>query len=218
MHILPLLILALLLSCTASKKQRKQSEQPLPFKTPTYLPPQKSSPNSFLPVVKGKPRKGHDDTGTATEQDKGKDPNQHEDAGKEPIQNEETGKEETGKYSEKQGEPDKTEEAKKLLTDIDPVTPVEEVLSVKLSFATIDGGLYPLLEFSEQYLVEISDIELRHAGEVTLKLEDNTSKFEAQGIKLPPLVFWLKLKWRDKTCHERIEVEDMTQTMEVLCQ
>ncbi len=217
MHILPLLILALLLSCTASKKQRKQSEQPMPFTTPTYLPPQKSSPNSFLPMVKGKPSKGHDETGTATEQDKGKDPNQHEDAGKEPIQNEETGKEETGKYSEKQVEPEKTEEEKKLIA-IDPVTPVEEVLSVKLSFATIDGGLYPLLEFSEQYLVEISDIELRHAGEVTLKLEDNTSKFESHGIKLPPLVFWLKLKWRDKTCHERIEVEDMTQTMEVLCQ
>lgn len=177
MHILPLLILALLLSCTASKKQRKQSEQPMPFTTPTYLPPQKSSPNSFLPMVKGKPSKGHDETGTATEQDKGKDPNQHEDAGKEPIQNEETGKEETGKYSEKQVEPEKTEEEKKLIA-IDPVTPVEEVLSVKLSFATIDGGLYPLLEFSEQYLVEISDIELRHAGEVTLKLEDNTSKFE----------------------------------------
>ena len=217
MHILPLLILALLLSCTASKKQRKQSEQPLPFTTPTYLPPQKSSPNSFLPVVKGKPSKGHDETGTATEQNKGKDPNQHEAAGKEPIQNEETGKLEEGKYSEKQVEPEEIEEAKKL-TDIDPVTPVEEVLSVKLSFATIDGGLYPLLEFSEQYLVEISDIELRHAGEVTLKLEDNTSKFESQGIKLPTLVFWLKLKWRDKTCHERIEVEDMTQTMEVLCQ
>ena len=217
MHILPLLILALLLSCTASKKQRKQSEQPLPFTTPTYLPPQKSSPNSFLPVVKGKPSKGHDETGTATEQNKGKDPNQHEAAGKEPIQNEETGKLEEGKYSEKQVEPEEIEEAKKL-TDIDPVTPVEEVLSVKLSFATIDDVLYPMLEFSEQYLIEISDIELRHAGEVTLKLEDNTSKFEAQGIKLPPLVFLLTLKWRDKTCHERIEVEDMTQTMEVLCQ
>ena len=119
--------------------------------------------------------------------------------------------EDTGKVEESE-EPDQPEEVEEEVAEPEP-----EVLTVKLSFIASDDALYPRLEFSEQYLVEIRDVELSHAGEVTLKLEDKAYAWAGKGIKLPPMAFWLKLKWGDKTCLERIEVEDMTQVTEVSC-
>lgn len=215
MHILPLLMLTLLLlSCTADKKGRKQADQVDTPTPPTYMPTQKGSPNTSRQGDKRTSNKESDGTKQEeTVQGKGKEHTKNEDTGKVTAQDEgkvgkETAQDEGkgGKETEEGKEPEKI------------VAPEPEVLSVKLSFAVDNDVLYPLLEFSEQYLVEISDVELRHVGQVTLKLEDEAYTFENKGIKIPPMEFVLKLKWRDKTCHERIEVKDMMQTTEVLCQ
>lgn len=205
MHILPLLMLTLLLSCTADKKGRKQADQEDTPTPPTYMPTQKGSPNASRQADKRTLNKESDGTKQEeTVQGKGKEHTKNENTSKVTAQDEDKGSKETAQDEGK--EPEKI------------VAPEPEVLSVKLSFAVDNDVLYPLLEFSEQYLVEISDVELRHVGQVTLKLEDEAYTFENKGIKIPPMEFVLKLKWRDKTCHERIEVKDMMQTTEVLCQ
>lgn len=222
MHILPLLILALLLSCTASKKESPPEER---------TPEKQATPPEYLSTRKGvesptdtsSPRR---DDGKSMPRDTGAGkyiPPQDDKVGEETVQHEETGKveeseepeqpEETDKVEEDE-EPEQTEEAEE---SEEVAEPEPEVLTVKLSFIASDDALYPQLEFSEQYLVEISDIELSHAREVTLKLEDKAYAWENKGIKLPTMAFWLKLKWGDKTCLERIEVEDMTQVTEVSC-
>ena len=221
MHILPLLILASLLSCTASKKESKRAEQPLPSATPMYLPTQQGSPKPLRPAGARRPTQRHtqheetgkvhtqrEETGKVHTQheDTGKVHTQHEDTGKAHTQHEDSGKEETGKEP-----PVALDEPEK------PTEPEPGVLSVQLSFRTIDAVLYPWLEFSGPDQDKVRDIELSHVA-ATLKLEDSMYTLQAKGIELPPLQFWLTLTWRDSNCIEKIEVENMTKTMEVLCQ
>ena len=208
MHILPLLMLALLLSCTASKKERPPEERPPDKQTtpPEYVPTKRGvSPTTESSSRRGDGKAEIRDTGAGKETVQHEDPGKVE-GGKETVQHEDTGK------VEESEEPDQPEEVEEEVAEPEP-----EVLTVKLSFIASDDALYPRLEFSEQYLVEIRDVELSHAGEVTLKLEDKAYAWAGKGIKLPPMAFWLKLKWGDKTCLERIEVEDMTQVTEVSC-
>ena len=209
MHILPLLILALLLSCTASKKKRdNKKERPQPSQT--YLPSKRGSPLPTHPRASNKREEDRVDTYKGDEepvqQDHGKEETVQQGHGKGETGQQDHGKEETGQQGHGKNPPEK------------PATPELDagVLTVKLSFATIDNSLYPLLEFSEQHLLEISDIELEHYG-TTLTLPTAAHKFESNGIKVPPLTFLLELQWRDKTCSKRIEVIDMTQTVEVIC-
>ena len=225
MHILPLLMLALLFSCTASKKERQPPEErTTPPPPPEYVPTkQGGSPSTKSTSSRGDGKAKVRDTGA------GKETVQHEDqgkveGGKETVQHEDPGKAEEGEEPEQPEDPGKVEEGEEPEqpegveeAEEEVAEPEPEVLTVKLSFIASDEALYPLLEFSEQYLVEIRDVELSHAGEVTLKLEDKAYAWENKGIKLPPMAFWLKLKWGDKTCLERVEVEDMTQVTEVLC-
>jgi len=226
MHILPLLMLALLLSCTASKKERPPEEPPPDKQTtpPEYVPTKRGvSPTTESSSRRGDGKAEIRDTGAGKETVQHEDPGKVE-GGKETVQREDTGKadegkepeqpEDTGKVEESE-EPEAPEEAEEVEEEV--AEPEPEVLSVKLSFIASDDALYPQLEFSEQYLVEISAVELSHAGEVTLKLRDNAHTWESKGIKLPPMAFWLKLKWGDKTCFKSVEVEDMTQVTEVLC-
>lgn len=228
MHILPLLILALLLSCTASKKERKPEEQTTPPQTPEYLPnPMGASPATKSTSGRTDGRMRGRDTGpgkyTTSQDDTGKETAQHEDTNKieddkETVQHEDAGKVGEGTQPEQPEQPDEgTQPEQPEESEEAEETAEPEVLSVKLSFVASDDVLYPQLEFSEQYLAEISDVELKHTRAVTLKLEDNAQTLASKGIKLPKMAFWLKLKWGDKTCHERIEVEDMTQVTEVLC-
>ena len=234
MHILPLLILALLLSCTASKKKRdNKKERPQPSQT--YLPSTRGSPLPMHPRASNKREEDRVDTYKGDEepvqqdhgkeetvqqdhgkeetvqQDHGKEETVQQDHGKEETVQQDHGKEETVQQDDGKNPPEKIEPEKPAAPELDA-----GVLSVKLSFAPSDNILVPLLEFSEQHRLEIRDIELEHYG-TTLTLPTAVHKFESSGIKIPPLTFLLELQWRDKTCHERIEVTDMAQTVEVTC-
>ena len=235
MHILPLLLLALLLSCSANKKKSNSKDEETPRTRQTYLPFVQNTPNPTR-THSANTRRGSASKETKQDhrqdyrqdhvQNDGKEPHVQRDGkephvqrdGKEPhVQNE--GKQphvqNEGKQPHVQNEgkqPHVQNEGKIEADKHDTEVP----LTVKVSFVANDGVLSPQLEFPQPYVHEIRDIALTHRV-ARLALPAVAYKFKSKGIAIPPLTYSLQLKWRDKTCYESIEVKDMTQTLEVIC-
>lgn len=229
MHILPLLALTLLLACPSKKP--KKTKPPTQTTPTTYLPSPPHSPPS-LPTAPGA-QLGTDTLQreqNQTDLNQRKDVNQDINQGVNQDVNQTTvadtgkgggkGGTDTGKGGKGSTDTGKTGKTGKTDEDKDGKRPpkedkppevdedTDEKLVVKLRFANKGGKLYPVLDFGDNDLTKISEVELTHTGG-RLKLLRGATSFMRQAVPLP-LTLWLNLELDGDGCgSEKIVLENV---------